>query len=120
MFGNTKQKGFYIMIVWREKADYFLGVNLTFDLLVEGTTLQGVMERIEKVSKDYLNLVREKKWSDDLLNKPAPKEYWKKALDISKKQKELLVERQKSEAHRKEVKSEPWVFVQQPYTYNLL
>ena len=42
MFGNTKQQGRFSSIAWKEKPGYYIGVNLEFDLLVEGKSLKEV------------------------------------------------------------------------------
>jgi len=75
---NTKKRGKYTLFVYPEKPNYFIGVCLEFDLIQEGRTAQETMERIKEASFGYLETVIKKNLSDDLLNRPAPKEYWKK------------------------------------------
>lgn len=88
---NTKKQGKFTLFVYQEKSNYYIGVNLHFDLIQEGKTIQEAIENIERVTWGYLKTVIKKKWSDDLLNRPAPKEYWDKYkthLDHLKKREE--------------------------------
>lgn len=75
---NTKKEGRFTLFVYQEKPNYYIGVNLDFDLIQEGETALETMIRIKGASLGYLETVIKNNLSDDLLNKPAPKEYWKK------------------------------------------
>lgn len=81
---NTKEKGKFTLFVYKEKPNYYIGVCLEFDLLIEGESLVEAMQQISKVANDYLQIVIENNWSDDLLNQSAPKEYWKKFFEFLK------------------------------------
>lgn len=115
MFGNTKQKGHFTFVAWKEKPDYYIGVNLEFDLLVEGETLQEAIQHIEKMSKDYLEIVRKNNWEDSLLNQPAHKEYWKKAIEILEKQEEMVRALEEAKRQKAQQWSFDWSFTTQHY-----
>ena len=75
---NTKKQGKFTLFVYREKPNYYIGVNLDFDLIQEGKTAPETIEKIKEASLGYLETVIKKNLSDDLLNRPAPKEYWER------------------------------------------
>lgn len=75
---NTKKRGKFTLFVYQEKPNYYIGVNLDFDLIQEGKTALETMERIKEVSLGYLETIMKKNLSNELLNRPAPKEYWEK------------------------------------------
>ncbi len=75
---NTKKQGKFTLFVYPEKPKHFIGVCLEFDLIQEGKNVQEAMENIKKATWNYLKTIIKKKWPDDLLNRPAPREYWKK------------------------------------------
>lgn len=82
---NTKKQGQFTLFVYQEKPSYFVGVNLDFDLIQEGKTAPETMERIKEASLGYLETVIKKNLSDNLLNRPAPKEYWEKYRALLRK-----------------------------------
>ena len=86
---NTKQQGRFTLFVYQEKPNYYIGVNLDFDLIQEGRTAPEVMEKIKKTSLGYLETIIKKGLSDDLLNRPAPKEYWGKYRMLLRKRAEV-------------------------------
>jgi len=73
---NTKKKGRFTIFVYPETPKHFIGVNLTFDLVVEGNNSVEVLENIKKASLDYIETICKKKLDDDLLNRRAPEKYW--------------------------------------------
>ncbi len=76
MMRNTKRKGKFIIFVYPETSKHFIGVNLTFDLVVEGDNPGEALERIRKASLDYIETVCKEKLNDELLNRRAPQKYW--------------------------------------------
>ena len=76
MMRNTKKKGRFIIFIYPKTPKYFIGVNLTFDLVVEGSNLGKVLEGIKKASLDYIEVICKEKLDDDLLNRRAPEKYW--------------------------------------------
>ena len=98
---NTKEKGKFTLFVYKEKPNYYIGVCLEFDLLAEGSSLEEAMQRIDKICWNYLQIVIENNWSDELLNKSAPKEYWEKFIKFLKiKMMERMEERERRERQR--------------------
>ena len=79
---NTKKQGKFIIFVYQEKPNRYIGVCLEFDLIEEGKNPQQVMSQIKEASIGYLKTVINNKLSDDLLNKKAPEKYWKKYQDF--------------------------------------
>lgn len=74
---NTKEKGVMEFLVYKE-GDSFVGVCLTFDIVEEGNDPQKLMESIQEAAMGHLEVVQRLKMTDDLLNRYAPEEYWKK------------------------------------------
>ncbi|MEK7459911.1 MAG: hypothetical protein AAB636_02495 [Patescibacteria group bacterium] len=81
---NTKKEGTIEILVYKEKG-VFVGVCLTFDILEEGTNALSVLKSIKEAAQVHLNAVVKNNMSDDLLNRYAPIEYWKKYFEIIKK-----------------------------------
>lgn len=57
-------------------AGKFVGVNLTFDIVEEGSDPIALMDSIKEASILHLECVVRENMSDELLNRHAPKEYW--------------------------------------------
>lgn len=72
---NTKARGLVEFLIFREGIQY-VGVCLTFNIVVEDQDLEKVKKSIEDAAKLHLRVVQKKKLSDDLLNRHAPTEYW--------------------------------------------
>jgi len=75
---NTKRKGRFTLFVYPEKPNYFIGVCLEFDVIKEGKNPKDALNSIKEASIGYLETIIKNNYSDDLLNSPAPKQYWKK------------------------------------------
>ena len=87
LFNNTCNSGRLTYLVVKEK-DKYIGVCLEFDLVIEAETQQKAKEQIEDYARLWLKNVAKNKLSEELLNKPAPKEYWdiyEKLLEEDKK-----------------------------------
>lgn len=102
---NTKEKGNVEQVVFYNSNDKcWVGVCLTFNLLVEGATEEEATLKIKKLSLDYISFIRENNLSDNLLNRPAPSEYWDiyKSVKshsentLNKNEEKLIVEMQPS------------------------
>lgn len=97
IFGNTKERGRFTFLAYQEKPNYYIGVCLEFNLLVEAKTLGKAMKRIKETAWFYLENVAKYKLPDSLLNESAPSKYWKKYTEIIEKiqaeQKKLYWER---------------------------
>ena len=74
---NTKNKGLLEFLIYPERGKY-VGVCLTLDIVEEGKDSIKLMESIREAAAGHVLLVIKKKLSDDLLNRPAPNEYWDK------------------------------------------
>src|SRR3989344_408395 len=72
---NTKEKGIIEYLVYREGNSY-IGVCLTFDILEEGDDPNKLMLSIQEAAELHLKVVREKKMSDELLNRHCEEKYW--------------------------------------------
>jgi len=81
---NTKEKGTIEFLVYKE-GKTFVGVCLTFDIIEEGTNALYVLKSIKEAAQVHLNAVVKNNMSDDLLNRYAPAEYWKKYFETTKK-----------------------------------
>lgn len=84
VFNNTYQSGAVTYLIFKEK-DKFVGVCLEFDLEIEADTPKEAQERIQDLAQAWLLNIREHKLSEELLNKPAPKKYWKIFEDVKEK-----------------------------------
>jgi len=81
---NTKKEGTIEFLVYKEDKT-FVGVCLTFDIVEEGTDALSVLKSIKEAAQVHLNAVVKNSMSDDLLNRYAPAEYWKKYFETTKK-----------------------------------
>ncbi len=89
---NNKKSGLVEFTLFEENGHY-VAVCLTFDIVLEGDDPIVLKEEIVKAAQLHLQTVSELNLSDDLLNRPAPKEYWEKRgglLPLTKKQKPSL------------------------------
>lgn len=80
---NTKERGTIEYLVYKE-GDTFVGVCLSFDIVEEGINPIELMNSIKEAAYLHLDTVIKEKLSDDLLNRYAPEEYWKKYFEIAK------------------------------------
>jgi len=120
---NTKKQGKFILFVYQEKPNYYIGVNLNFDLIQEGKTPEETMQRLKDASLNYLKTIIKKNYPDDLLNKPAPKEYWikfEKFLKREVKEIKKRTETLKKELEEKKRKYWETYLQEQIYTPNFL
>lgn len=75
-FNNTYNSGTVSYLFLKEKGK-FVAVCLEFDLETEGKTFKETQEKIEDLTQGWWANVVENKLSEELLNKSAPKKYWK-------------------------------------------
>ncbi len=73
---NTKEKGLIEYLVYKE-GDSYIGVCLSFDIIEEGEDPSKLMLSIQEAAELHLKVVREKKMTDELLNRHAEEKYWK-------------------------------------------
>ena len=84
---NTKQKGKFRLFAYQEASDYYIGVCPEFDLVQEGDCLAEALTNIQRASINYLKTIIKFKMDDDLLNKEASPEHWKKYRCFLKEEK---------------------------------
>lgn len=78
---NTKENGVIEFVFYPNEGRY-IGVCLTFDIVEEGTDINKLRNNLEEAAFLHLKVVIDKNLSDELLNRPAPKEYWDKYYEI--------------------------------------
>ena len=89
---NTKERGIMEFIYYGEK-DKYIGVCLTFDIVEEGKDLNSLRQSVEDAAKLHLRTVMQKNLSDDLLNRYAPEQYWKRYFEALKALEKQKVEK---------------------------
>lgn len=75
---NTKDGGIAQIKIFPYYKKRFLAVCLDFDIIEELDTLEEARQSIEEAVTGYIETVRQVNFSDDLLNRPASKIYWKR------------------------------------------
>ena len=74
---NTKTQGNVQFVVYFDfEAQHFVGVCLTFNIVIEGDDREELEKLLRQMAQDHIEVVREQNLSDELLNRPAPQEYW--------------------------------------------
>lgn len=73
---NTKSRGTMHFLLIKEEAKV-LGVCLDFNIIEEGKNILEVRKNLENAAFLHLQTVREKKLSDNLLNRHASEKYWR-------------------------------------------
>ncbi|MDO8520705.1 MAG: hypothetical protein Q7S52_01185 [bacterium] len=74
---NTKENGTVEFTIFEENST-FVGVCLTFDIVVEGANYEEVREQLIDAAKVHIETVRRNNLPVELLNRHAPQEYWEK------------------------------------------
>ena len=105
---NTKTKGSVEVFIFQEKDGDFCAVCLNLNLIEWGKDPEELTHSIKEAVESYVNGVISKNLSDDLLNRPAPEKYWKKA----RKNVNLMVS-----IPKEEVKSDYFKFINRPYSH---
>lgn len=82
-FNNTYDFGRLTFLILKESKSY-TGVCLEFDLTVHAPTAEKAKEHIEDLASGWLKNVIKNHLPEELLNKSAPKKYWKMAKLIEK------------------------------------
>lgn len=72
---NTNEKGLIEFTIFEESGGY-VGVCLTFDIVVEGNDYEQVRKELLEAAQLHLETVYKHELPEDLLNRPAPQEYW--------------------------------------------
>ena len=74
---NNKNEGVVEFTIFEENGSY-VGVCLTLDIVVEGDNYEIVRNEVIDAARVHIETVRSKNLSEELLNRPAPAEYWEK------------------------------------------
>jgi hypothetical protein len=74
---NSKKQGIVEFTLFKED-DHYVAVCLTFDIVLEGDDPSVLKQEIVRAAQLHLQTVSEMGLSEELLNRPAPKEYWDK------------------------------------------
>ena len=80
---NTKERGVVEFLTYKEGKSY-VGVCLTFDIVEEGKDPVELVRSLKEAAGLHVDAVVKNNLSDDLLNRYAPKEYWKKYFEATK------------------------------------
>ena len=79
---NTKKEGRLEFLIYLENGRY-IGVCLTLDIVEESDDPRKLQKSIQEAAIGHVLLVIHKKLDNELLNRPAPEEYWEKDFEIS-------------------------------------
>ncbi|MEK7541889.1 MAG: hypothetical protein AAB533_03515 [Patescibacteria group bacterium] len=74
---NTKERGLLEFLVYPERGKY-VGVCLTLDIIEEGRDPAKLLKSIQEAATSHVLFVIKKNLGDELLNRPAPEEYWER------------------------------------------
>lgn len=74
---NTAVQGSATIFIYKSAKKY-IGVCLELDLVDDGDTREEVAERMKQNVVSYVAYIRKRHFDKALLNRPAPKKYWKK------------------------------------------
>lgn len=72
---NIKEKGIFYFLMFEEK-EHYVAVCLNLDIIEYGKDKIELWKSIIEAAFGYLEAVRKKNLSDELLNTIAPKKYW--------------------------------------------
>ena len=96
IFNNTYHSGRARVFIYMDRGIY-IAVCIELGLIVAAKTLEKARECIKDILESYLSNVLENKLSEKLLNRPAPRKYWKIYENIIQKEQELIsLQEQKS------------------------
>lgn len=74
---NTKKRGIVTVFNYKEGLKY-ISVCLELDIVKEGKVLEELIREMKEAVEGHIKTVCKENLSDDLLNRQAPKRYWKK------------------------------------------
>lgn len=74
---NTKKSGQVRYLIFQEADGGFCAVCLDFDIIEWGTDENELTKSIKEAASSYLQGVIKSNLPDELLNRPAPAQYWK-------------------------------------------
>jgi len=114
---NTKEKGIFYFLIFKEKDKDFAAVCLNLDIVEYGNNPEILLESIKEAAFSHLGAVRKNKLSDDNLNKVAPQKYW----DVFISEAGFLEELKTKPSVAKRIsasKPDSFTYTKQPYSFN--
>lgn len=78
------KKPLRFIIYKRPKDKNYTGVCLDFDIVEEGKDLQLLKRSLLEAAEGYLEAISKKDLDKNLLNRPAPRQYWKILQELEK------------------------------------
>jgi len=82
---NTKKQGLLRFLIYKRSKDkLFTGICLDLDIVEQSENPEKLRKSLEKAAQGYIEAVIKKDLDGELLNKPAPKKYWKIISEIEK------------------------------------
>lgn len=82
LFNNTYTSGMATVFIYGSKKQY-VAVCLEFGLAISASSMGKAVECIKDTTETYFKNVIENKLSEELLNRPAEKKYWKMYAFVS-------------------------------------
>lgn len=80
---NDRKSGVVHFVLYKDQGDsLYTAVCLDFDIVEQGSDLLELKNSIEEAAKLHLDTVIAKKLPVKLLNRSAPKEYWKRMFEL--------------------------------------
>lgn len=95
ILNNTFRKTTARVLLYKDKKEY-VGVCLDFDIVVRGKTTRKVWSCIKELVEIYLENAVKNKLPVDVLNRPAPKQYWGKYLKFLEYEKAKIESKNKT------------------------
>ncbi|XOB42165.1 MAG: hypothetical protein ACKKMP_02260 [Candidatus Nealsonbacteria bacterium] len=116
---NTKKKGKFTIFSYQEKSNYYIGVCLEFDLIVEGKTPREALKNILNASIGYLIVIIKNNLNNKLLNLTPDQKYLREYTKLLKRRMKRIEKIKKVKKQKKE-KLIPWneYFSSQDIKYN--
>ena len=105
---NTNEKGIVEFTIFQEGKTY-VGVCLYFDNVIKRTDYNQLKKDIFTAAQLHVETVKANNLSEDLLNRPAPKEYWDKRGSF-------LVPAADNQTNNKSALAKPGMYEAQPYS----
>ncbi len=106
---NTKEEGLVNFLIYRDsRAKHYTAVCLTFDIVEHGKDPVKLRESIEEAALLHIEAVVEGNLDSKLLNRSAPKKYWKKLYDSMVNYEQSLKESNEKPIGDKSIVSDIW------------
>ena len=83
ILSNKKTQGLARILIYRSGKKY-IGVCLDFDIVEEANTKEEAVSQIKEATRGYVINVLKNNLDDDLLNRPAAENYWRKYREYNR------------------------------------